>query len=91
MQPGNAKSERSKRRNANCLATPQAGELKSASAKADELYRRALSLDNPTPLAHRGCGMLYEKLGRKPDALTEYRKYLSWRPQPLTAREFKAY
>jgi predicted Zn-dependent protease len=66
------------------LATPAGQEnSKAHQQKADELYRRALSLDNPTPLAHRGLGMLYEKLGRKPDALTEYRKYVELAPAAI--------
>jgi predicted Zn-dependent protease len=44
--------------------------------KAEELYKRALSAENPTPFAHRGLGMLYEKLDRKSDAVAEYEKYL---------------
>jgi len=44
--------------------------------KAEELYQRALAADNPVPMAHRGLGMLYEKLDRKADAATEYEKYL---------------
>jgi len=63
------------------LTTPAGQEnSKAHQQKAEELYRRALSLDNPTPLAHRGLGMLYEKLGRKPDALIEYRKYIELSP-----------
>jgi tetratricopeptide (TPR) repeat protein len=48
--------------------------------KAEELYRRALSAENPTPVAHRGLGMLYEKLDRKSDAVAEYEKYLELAP-----------
>jgi regulator of sirC expression with transglutaminase-like and TPR domain len=53
------------------------------------LYRRALSLDNPTPLAHRGLGMLYEKLGRKSDALNEYQKYLELAPAAIDRERIK--
>lgn len=48
--------------------------------KAEELYRRALSAENPTPVAHRGLGMLYEKLERNSDAAAEYEKYLELSP-----------
>jgi hypothetical protein len=36
--------------------------------KAEEFYMRALNTENPVPVAHRGLGMLYEKLGRTNDA-----------------------
>src|SRR5947199_8507369 len=29
--------------------------------KSEDLYLRSLKVENPTPLAHRGLGMLYEK------------------------------
>jgi predicted Zn-dependent protease len=51
--------------------------------KAEELYRRALSAENPTPVAHRGLGMLYEKLERKSDAVAEYEKYLELSPAAI--------
>jgi regulator of sirC expression with transglutaminase-like and TPR domain len=44
---------------------------------AEEFYQRALSAENPVAVAHRGLGMLYEKLDRKADAVTEYEKYLA--------------
>lgn len=63
------------------LATPVGQEnWKNHQQKAEELYRRALSLDSPTPVAHRGLGMLYEKLGRKDDAAAEYEKYMELAP-----------
>jgi predicted Zn-dependent protease len=48
--------------------------------KAEELYLRALAAENPIPLAHRGLGILYEKLSRANDALTQYQKYLELSP-----------
>ena len=48
--------------------------------KAEELYQRALQLDNPAPVAHRGLGMLNEKLGRSSEAISEYEKYLELAP-----------
>jgi len=48
--------------------------------KAEESYQRALSAENPTPVAHRGLGMLYEKLGRGSEAAAEYEKYLELSP-----------
>ena len=47
---------------------------------AEDLYRRALNAENPVPVAHRGLGMLYEKLGRGTDAAAEYEKYLELSP-----------
>jgi len=39
-----------------------------------------LSLENPEFTAHRGLGMLYEKLGRTNDAVREYQKYIELVP-----------
>ena len=53
---------------------------------AEQLYRRALNAENPAPVAHRGLGLLYEKLGRGSDAAAEYEKYLELSPS-ATDRE----
>ena len=50
---------------------------------AEQLYRRALNAENPAPVAHRGLGMLYEKLGRGNDAAAEYEKYLELSPSAI--------
>ena len=50
---------------------------------AEQLYRRALNAENPAPVAHRGLGMLYEKLGRGSDAAAEYEKYLELSPSAI--------
>jgi predicted Zn-dependent protease len=50
---------------------------------AEDLYRHALNTENPAPVAHRGLGMLYEKLGRGNDAVTEYEKYLELSPAAI--------
>jgi len=50
---------------------------------AEQLYRRALNAENPAPVAHRGLGMLYEKLGRGTDAVAEYEKYLELAPEAI--------
>ena len=47
---------------------------------AEQFYQRALSAENPVPVAHRGLGMLYEKLERGNDAVAEYQKYLELSP-----------
>lgn len=63
------------------LATP-AGQQnwKTHQEKAESYYLKALSLNDPVPQAHRGLGMLYEKLGRASEALTQYEKYLEAAP-----------
>lgn len=66
------------------LSTPEGQEKsKVHQQKAEELYRRSLSLDNPSPMAHRGLGMLYEKLGRQHDAVDEYQKYVALAPAAI--------
>ena len=50
---------------------------------AEELYRRALNAESPAPVAHRGLGMLYEKLGRGSDAAAAYEKYLELSPSAI--------
>lgn len=63
------------------LATPAGQEnWKTHQQKAEELYLRALSLDNPALVAHRGLGMLYEKLGRTSEAISQYEKYVELAP-----------
>jgi len=66
------------------LATPAGQEnAKAHQQKAEELYLRTLSLDNPTPMAHRGLGMLYEQAGRQTEAVAEYQKYLALAPAAI--------
>ena len=48
--------------------------------RAEELYLRAANMDNPFSAVHRGLGMLYEKLGRTSDAISEYEKYVELAP-----------
>jgi len=63
------------------LATPAGKEnWRQNQQKAEELYLRALAAENPIPPAHRGLGILYEKLSRANDALTQYQKYLELSP-----------
>ena len=56
---------------------------------AEDLYQRALKLDNPFPATHRGLGMLYEKLERKSDAANEYEKYLELAPAAIDGERIK--
>jgi predicted Zn-dependent protease len=63
------------------LATPAGKEnWQKHQQLAEEFYQRALNDENPTPVAHRGLGMLYEKLGRGTDAVVQYEKYLEQAP-----------
>jgi len=66
---------------AELLATPAGQEAwKANSAKSETLFIRALELDRFNARAHRGLGMLYEKLNRKEEAASEYAKYLELAP-----------
>jgi tetratricopeptide (TPR) repeat protein len=63
------------------LATPVGQEnWKAHQQKSEEFYQRALTVDGPVAIAHRGLGMLYEKLERRADAVAEYEKYLELSP-----------
>ena len=63
------------------LATPAGKEnWQKHQQTAEELYGRALKAENPVPMAHRGLGMLYEKLERGADATAAYEKYLELSP-----------
>ena len=80
-----AAKTRSKRtleeQDAELLATPEGQEAwKTNSEKSETLFIRALELDRFNARAHRGLGMLYEKLNRKQDAASEYAKYLELAP-----------
>jgi predicted Zn-dependent protease len=80
-----AAKTRSKRtleeQDAELLTTPAGQEAwKANSAKSETLFIRALDLDRFNARAHRGLGMLYEKLNRKQDAASEYAKYLELAP-----------
>lgn len=63
------------------LATPAGKEnWEKHQQLAEQFYQRALKAENPVPVAHRGLGMLYEKLGRGTEAAAEYEKYLELSP-----------
>ncbi|HXI26052.1 MAG TPA: M48 family metalloprotease [Pyrinomonadaceae bacterium] len=63
------------------LATPEGQEnWKLHQQTAEESYRKAAISENPVAVAHRGLGMLYEKLGRSTEAVAEYEKYLEILP-----------
>lgn len=66
------------------LATPAGQDYwKAHQQKAEEAYLRSLGFTEPVPIAHRGLGMLYEKLGRTAEAVTEYDKYLELAPAAM--------
>jgi predicted Zn-dependent protease len=63
------------------LATPEGKDnWQRHQQQAEELYLRALKAENLVPVAHRGLGMLYEKLQRANDAAAEYEKYIELSP-----------
>ena len=75
---------------AELLATPAGKEAwKANSAKAETLFLRALELDRFNARAHRGLGMLYEKLDRKQDAASEYAKYLELAPNAIDTERIR--
>lgn len=69
---------------AELLKTPAGQEAwKLNSAESEKLFLRALELDRFNARAHRGLGMLYEKLDRKQEAASEYAKYLELAPNAI--------
>ena len=56
---------------------------------AEQFYQRALNVENPVPVAHRGLGMLYEKLERGSDAVAAYEKYLELSPSAIDRERIK--
>ena len=69
---------------AELLATPAGQEAwKANSAEAEKLFLRSLELNRFNANAHRGLGMLYEKLNRKQEAASEYAKYLELAPNAI--------
>ena len=53
-----------------------ASTLEANRAKAESLYREAISRDPALAEPHRGLGMLYQDEGKSVDAVTEYQAYL---------------
>lgn len=75
---------------AELLKTP-AGEQawKANQQKAEELYLRALEMNRFNYLAYRGLGMLYEKIDRRDDATSQYRKYLELAPNAFDSERIR--
>lgn len=95
---GGAKKKAAKNRNkrtleeqeAELMKTPAGQEAwKANQQKAEELYLRALELNRFNSMAHRGLGMLYEKIGRKDEAMSEYRKYIEMAPNAFDTERIK--
>jgi beta-barrel assembly-enhancing protease len=62
---------------------------KANSEKAESLFVRALELNRFNAGAHRGLGMLYEKLERKQEAASEYAKYLELAPNAIDTERIR--
>ena len=95
---GGAKKKAAKNRNkrtleeqeAELMKTPAGQEAwKANQQKAEELYLRALELNRFNSMAHRGLGMLYEKIERKDEAMSEYRKYIELAPNAFDLERIK--
>ena len=80
----NRKKRTLEEQDAELLKTPAGQEAwKTNSEKAESLFLRALELNRFNTGAHRGLGMLYERLNRKPEAAAEYAKYLELAPNAI--------
>ena len=95
---GGAKKKAAKKRNkrtleeldAELMATPAGQQAwKTNQQKAEQLYLRALDLNRFNSMAHRGLGMLYEKIGRRDEAAGEYRKYLELAPNAFDSQRIR--
>jgi predicted Zn-dependent protease len=75
---------------AELLKTPEGQEAwKSNSEKAEKLFVRALELNRLNARAHRGLGMLYERLGRKEDAANKYAAYIELAPNAIDTERIR--
>ena len=75
---------------AELLKTPEGQEAwKSNSEHAEKLFVRALELNRLNARAHRGLGMLYERLGRKEDAASKYAAYIELAPNAIDTERIR--
>ena len=75
---------------AELLAKPAGAEAwKANSEKSEKLFLHALELDRFNARAHRGLGMLYERLNRKEEAVNEYAKYLELAPNAVDSERIR--
>jgi predicted Zn-dependent protease len=95
---GGAKKKAAKNRNKRTLEELDAELMKTSEGQqawktnqqqAEQQYLRALSLNRFNSPAHRGLGMLYEKIGKKDEAAGEYRKYLELAPNAFDSERIK--
>jgi predicted Zn-dependent protease len=95
---GGAKKKAAKNRSKRTLEEQEAELMKTPAGqqawktnqeKAEQLYLRALDLNRFNSVAHRGLGMLYEKIGRKEEAAGEYSKYLELAPNATDSERFR--
>lgn len=95
---GGAKKKAARNRNKRTLVEQEAELMKTPAGqqawkrnqvKAEEFYLRALELNRFNSVAHRGLGMLYEKVGRKDEAISEYRKYLELAPNAFDTERIR--
>jgi len=93
-----AKKKSAKDRNKHTLEEQEAALMKTAAGqmawkanqqKAEDYYLRALDLDRFNSMAHRGLGMLYEKIERKEEAVSEYSKYLELAPKAIDSERIR--
>ena len=95
---GGAKKKAAKNRRKRTLEEEEAELMKTPAGqqawktnqeKAEQLYLRALDLSRFNSVAHRGLGMLYEKVGKKDEAAMEYGKYLELAPNAMDSERFR--
>ncbi|HYJ86496.1 MAG TPA: M48 family metalloprotease [Pyrinomonadaceae bacterium] len=80
----------SEEQEAELMKTPTGQETwKANQQRSEELYLRALELNRFNAMAHRGLGMLYEKIERKEEAMSEYRKYIELAPNAFDTERIK--
>ena len=62
---------------------------KANNEKAEKLFLRALELNRFNAAAHRGLGMLYERLNRKDEAANEYAAYIELAPNAIDTERIR--
>lgn len=57
--------------------------LEASNTRAEAAYRQAIAQDPACARCYRGLGFLYESMGRSPDAIQSFSKYLALAPTAL--------